>query len=251
MTKKGIDVSKWQGTINWEKVKAAGIEFAMIRLGYGSSVGDNCKIDPFFAINMDGALAVGIGVGVYFYSYALTLEAAAKEANFVVEELVAYKEKISYPVAYDLEDRSQRDLGRIILTAMVKIFCSVIEKAGYYPSFYANLDWCRNRLDMEALKAYDIWLAHWSSSASTAYPHGMWQYTNNGSVAGIKGNVDMNIAYKDYPAITGNFTSEPKDPFEEDRLWAMEQGITDGSDPDRPALRKEVWAMLRRMNEGG
>lgn len=202
MVKKGIDVSKWQNVIDWKKVKAAGIEFAMIRLGYGSGAGDKCRTDPFFVANMDGALANGIGVGVYFYSYALNAAAAAKEAAFVVEKLMPYKGRMRYPVAYDLEDESQRNLGKAILTDMAKAFCSTVEKGGYYASFYCNLDWCRNRLDMEALKAYDLWLAQWSGKASNAYAFGMWQHTGSGSVAGINGNVDLDIAYKDYPAIT-------------------------------------------------
>lgn len=201
ITKKGIDVSVWQGAIDWPKVKADGIEFAMIRLGYGSSTGDNCKIDKYFMSNVEGALAAGVEVGVYFYSYALTAAAAAKEAAFVIAALAPYKGRVLYPVAYDLEDSSQRNLGKTVLTAMVTAFCATVENAGYYASFYSNLDWCRNRLDMEALKVYDLWLAQWASAASTAYAHGMWQYTSSGSVAGISGRVDMDTAYKDYAAI--------------------------------------------------
>lgn len=213
MSKKGIDVSKWQGLIDWKKVKTAGIEFAMIRLGYGSSRGDNSKTDAFFKTNIEGALAAGIDVGVYFYSYALNAAAAAKEAAYVVSVLAPYKDRLRYPVAYDIEDESQRNLGKAVLTAMVEAFCTAIESAGYYASFYANLDWCSNRLDMNTLKRFDLWLAQWASKASTKYAHGMWQYTSSGSVNGISGNVDMNTAIKDYPAIIGS-AQPPVQPVE-------------------------------------
>lgn len=201
MSTKGIDVSKWQGQIDWAKVKAAGVDFAMIRLGYGSSAGDNCKMDEYFYANMNGALAAGVDVGVYFYSYAKTPAAASKEAEFVIEKLAPFKTSLRYPVAFDIEDPGQKDLGKTILTAMVGAFCQAIENAGYWASFYTSLDWCQNRLDMTALKRYDLWLAQWAAKASTAYAHGMWQYISTGTVAGVSGNMDMNIAYKDYPTL--------------------------------------------------
>lgn len=201
MSKNGIDVSTWQGVIDWPKVKAAGIDFAMIRLGFGSGDGATCKLDNTFTVNITSALDAGVDVGVYFYSYATSAAAAAKEATWVVEQLKPYAGRILYPVALDLEDGSQRDLGKAALTAMVTAFCKVIEGAGWYAILYSNLDWCRNRLDMDALKVYDLWLAQWASAPSSAYSFGMWQRSNTGSVAGISGNVDLDVAYKDYPAI--------------------------------------------------
>ena len=131
MNMKGIDVSVWQGKIDWKKVKADGIVFAMIRVGYGSSQGDNCKMDTYFKANVEGALAAGVKVGIYFYSYAKSAQAAAKEAAWVVKQIAPYKGRILYPIAYDLEDDKQAGLGRDVLTAMVTAFCTTIEAAGY------------------------------------------------------------------------------------------------------------------------
>ena len=152
MNIKGIDVSVWQGKIDWKKVKASGIVFAMIRVGYGSSQGNDCKMDTYFKANVEGALAAGVEVGIYFYSYAKSAQAAAREAAWVVEQIAPYKGRILYPVAYDLEDSKQAGLGRDVLTAMVTAFCTTIEAAGYYASFYCNTNWCKNMLNMDDLK---------------------------------------------------------------------------------------------------
>ena len=166
MNIKGIDVSVWQGKIDWKKVKASGIVFAMIRVGYGSSQGNDCKMDTYFKANVEGALAAGVEVGIYFYSYAKSAQAAAlfdmpqaSEAPRVVEQIAPYKGRILYPVAYDLEDSKQAGLGRDVLTAMVTAFCTTIEAAGYYASFYCNTNWCKNMLNMDDLKGFDLWLA--------------------------------------------------------------------------------------------
>ena len=169
MNIKGIDVSVWQGKIDWKKVKASGIVFAMIRVGYGSSQGDNCKMDTYFKANVEGALAAGVEVGIYFYSYAKSAQAAAKEAAWVVKQIAPYKGRILYPVAYDLEDSKQAGLGRDVLTAMVTAFCTTIEAAGYYASFYCNTNWCKNMLNMDDLKGFDLWLGR-SGPASRRRP---------------------------------------------------------------------------------
>ena len=124
MNIKGIDVSVWQGKIDWKKVRASGIVFAMIRVGYGSSQGNDCKMDTYFKANVEGALAAGVEVGIYFYSYAKSAQAAAREAAWVVEQIAPYKGRILYPVAYDLEDSKQAGLGRDVLTAMVTAHCA-------------------------------------------------------------------------------------------------------------------------------
>ncbi|MDR2889807.1 MAG: glycoside hydrolase family 25 protein [Lachnospiraceae bacterium] len=208
MEKKGIDVSKWQKEIDWKKVMESGVDFAMIRLGYGASDGKKCVIDPYFNTNIVGASESGMDVGVYFYSYAKSASAAGKEAAFVIDKIMPYQRKLTYPIAFDLEDQSQKDLGKITLTAMVTTFCDAIEKAGYFATLYCNLDWCKRLLEMEDIKDYDLWLAQWASKPTTDYPLGMWQYTNAGVVPGIRGQVDMNIAYKDYPTIIANLSTK-------------------------------------------
>lgn len=199
---KGIDVSKWQGAIDWPKVAGDGIKFAMIRLGYGSSDGSACGVDGYYQRNVEGALENGIAVGCYFYSYALGVEAVRKEAAFVIQQLAKYKGRILYPIAYDIEDNTQAGLGKSILTGMVTTFCSALEAAGYYASFYCNTDWARNRLDMAALARFDYWLAQWASAPTyTGHTFNMWQSSDSGRVSGISGNVDMDTAFVDYEAL--------------------------------------------------
>lgn len=199
---KGIDVSKWQATIDWAKVAGDGVKFAMIRLGYGSKDGTACGVDSYYQKNVENALTNGIAVGCYFYSYALSVEAVKKEAAFVIQQLAKYKGRILYPIAFDIEDSTQAGLGKATLTDMVTAFCSALEAAGYYASFYCNADWARNRLDMTALARFDFWLAQWASAPTyTGHTYNMWQSSSNGSVAGISGNVDMDTAFVDYEAV--------------------------------------------------
>jgi len=199
---KGVDVSKWQGSIDWARVARDGVKFAMVRLGYGSKDGTACGVDSYYQKNVEGALKNGIAVGCYFYSYALSVEAVKREAAFVIQQLAQYKGRILYPIAFDIEDNSQAGLGRNTLTAMVTAFCSALEAAGYYASFYCNLNWAKNMLDMSVLARFDFWLAQWAS-APTYSGHGfnMWQSSSKGAVAGISGNVDMDTAFVDFEAV--------------------------------------------------
>lgn len=200
--RKGIDVSEWQGVIDWQKVAADGVAFAMIRLGYGSRDGSSCAADKHYRRNVEGALENGIAVGCYFYSYALTAQAARNEAAFVIQQLADYKGRILYPIAYDIEDSSQQELGRSTLTDMVTAFCSTLEEAGYYACFYTNCSWVRSHLDMETLSRFDFWLARWGDTpVCGGHSCGIWQHTSEGTVAGIAGKVDMNIAYTDYESL--------------------------------------------------
>ena len=198
---KGIDASKWQGEIDWNKVKAAGIKFAMIRLGYGSTDGSACGLDGYFEKNVANALKAGIDIGCYFYSYAMSVAAAKKEAAYVVSVLQKYKGVFTYPVAFDLEDKTQQNLGKTVLTDMVIAFGDAIEKAGFYCSLYSNPSWLKNHLDDAKLTRFDHWLAQWASAPTYTGAFGMWQNSSKGTVNGINGNVDTDIAYKDYPAV--------------------------------------------------
>lgn len=214
---KGIDVSKWQGEIDWNKVKSAGIKFAMIRLGYGSANGDACGLDGYFEKNVANAVKAGVDVGCYFYSYATSVEAAKKEAAYVVSVLNKYKGVFTYPVAFDLEDKTQQGLGKTVLTDMVIAFGDAIEKAGFYASLYSNLNWLKNYLEDSRLARFDHWLAQWASAPSYNGAFGMWQSSSTGSVSGVSGNVDTDIAYKDYPTIIkgkklNGFTSASQKP---------------------------------------
>ena len=198
---KGIDVSKWQGDIDWNKVKAAGIKFAMLRLGYGSANGDKCGLDSYFEKNVENATKAGVDIGCYFYSYATSVAAAKKEAAYVIGILNKHKGTFTYPIAFDLEDDSQTSLGKTVLTNMVAAFAAEIKNAGYYPILYTNLNWLYNYLNESGLCGIDIWLAQWASKPTYTGAYGMWQNSATGSVNGITGNVDTDFAYKDYPSV--------------------------------------------------
>ena len=202
---RGIDVSKYQGNIDWSKVKSDGIEFAMVRLGFGFST-----LDPYFEANVAGAQEQGIKVGAYHYSYALSPDDARREADFVLLMLKNYR--LEFPVAIDIEDASQAALGKDTLTNIVTAFCEKIEAAGWWAMIYASTDWLTNKLDLNKLTRFAIWRAHWTTASIYSLGEGIWQYANNGSVNGIKGNVDMNIAYTDYsvPIIAHGLNGWPK-----------------------------------------
>jgi lysozyme len=199
---KGIDVSTHQGTIDWEKVKAAGIQFAMLRVGYATT------LDAQFKRNAAECNRLGIPMGVYLFSYALNEAQAKAEAQFATGAIRPYR--VEYPVCFDLEGDTLRyastkgvTIGKAQATAHAAVFLAEVEKAGYYAMNYSNKDYLANMFDMAVLKRYDLWLAWWPTNpvGPGRTDVGIWQYTSKGSVPGIAGNVDMNYAYKDYPAI--------------------------------------------------
>lgn len=196
MEKKGIDVSYYQGTINWELVKP-NIDFAILRCGYGKDIAS--QDDKEFVRNANECTRLGIPFGVYLYSYAKSTSDAASEANHVLRLIKNYK--LEYPVFYDVEDKTQSALSNEQLTNICKTFCNILEENNYYVGIYANLFWLTTKLNSTELDKYDKWLAEWRSEPIYTKPFGMWQYTSNGTVSGINTRVDMNIAYKDYPKI--------------------------------------------------
>lgn len=190
---RGIDVSEWQGAIDWDKVKNSGIEFAIIRTGYGR--GGN-QADEYYVRNVKGAKKAGIKVGLYHYSYAESPEDAIKEAEFCLR--IIDNEKLDLPIYFDIEDKmSIGQLDKNTRTQMCINFCSTIEKAGYWAGVYANKNWFDNYLNYDELKArYTIWLAHYGID-SPSLDCDIWQYTSSGKVNGISGKVDMNYMYRD------------------------------------------------------
>jgi len=202
----GIDVSEYQKIIDWKKVKASGIDFAMIRTGYGINI--QSQIDSCFYTNIKGAQAAGIKCGVYHYSYAKSVQEATQEANFMLSIIKGYK--LDYPVTFDLEDKSLTGLSKRILTDVSIAFCNTVKQAGYYPCIYTNPNWLQNYLYIDELKDYDLWLAQWTDKPTTKYKYDMWQYSDSGVVDGINGKVDMDISYKDYSAIINPAISKVK-----------------------------------------
>lgn len=197
----GIDVSSHQKEIDWKKVKAAGVEFAIIRVGlrgYGTGA---LVVDEYFHTNIKAALNAGIKVGVYIFSQAITPEEAIEEAELVLKEIKGYK--ITFPVVYDPEDISgdtarTDDLNGEQLTEHCIAFCETVKEAGYTPMIYVNKRWALTRLDMTRLTDYDIWLATYVEEPNYPYQFTMWQYSSSGKVNGISGNVDLNISFVDY-----------------------------------------------------
>ncbi len=198
----GIDVSKWQYDINWKKVAAAGIDYAIIRLGYrGTAAEGNTAMDPYYEQNIKGALEAGLQVGVYYFTQAITVEEAIEEANIVIDALKGYN--ITFPVVYDTEYRDggrANDLPNAERTACVKAFCDTVLAAGYTPVVYSSTNWNILNLNMEELTGYDLWYAYYGEAKDLYYPYEytMWQYTDKGRVDGIDGSVDLNISFVDY-----------------------------------------------------
>ena len=199
-SRNGIDVSKWQGDIDWKAVKDDGIDFAMIRLGLGSKNGSGFRLDPYFEKNVSGALDAGINIGCYFYSYALTIEEAREEAQYVVDVLSIHN-GFTYPIVLDMESAQQQELGKDLLTEIVIEFGKVIRGAGYYFMLYSNPSWLKYKLNDEMLGDIDHWLAEWKDEPTYKGDYGIWQHSSKGRVNGIDGDVDLNIAYRDYPTI--------------------------------------------------
>ncbi len=195
----GIDVSSHQPSVDWAAVKEAGIEFAMIRVGYRGYETGLLALDERFHEYMQGALDQGLAVGVYFFSQALTPEEAEEEANFVIEQIEDYS--ITCPVVFDWEEVSgpaRTDaMNMLLLTECAQRFCETVKAAGYRPAVYFNQAYGYQQLNLSSLKDYDFWLAEYDDAPSFYYDFQMWQYTNEGSVPGIEGPVDLNIWFHD------------------------------------------------------
>ena len=193
----GVDVSRHQGWIDWKKVKAAGYEFAIIRVGYrGYGEEGLVCLDEQFDTNIQNAQAAGLDVGVYFFAQAINEEEAKEEAEFVLEHIAGYE--LQLPVVYDpesiLDDEARTDdVSGEQFTKNTEVFCSIIQEAGYQPMIYSNMLWEAYELDLEYLEEYPIWYADYEPLPQTPYHFEFWQYTNEGSVDGIEGRTDLNI----------------------------------------------------------
>lgn len=197
---KGIDISEHNGNIDMKKVREDGIEFVIVRLGYGKN---KSQIDKKFYENYRKAIENNIPVGVYLYSYAINIEDAKCEATRVIDEIKNLT--IEYPVFIDMEDadgyKSKRNVSNEMCINICDTFCSLIEREGYYAGIYANLNWLKNRINSTKLDRYDKWVAQWAKECTYNKQYGIWQYSSKGKVAGINGNVDLNYALKDYKNI--------------------------------------------------
>lgn len=202
VTHKGIDVSSYQGAINWQQVAADGVEYAIIRLGirgYGSE--GRLVLDEYFIRNIEGATAAGVEVGVYFFTQALTPEEAREEADFVIQALSPYN--LQCTVVLDVEDVNAASARTNVLTMEqwtdnCIAFFDRIEEAGYRPMIYGNLKTFMLMLDLTRIEQYPKWFAAYTPYFYYPYAFDIWQYTDTAKVAGITGNVDMNISFYDF-----------------------------------------------------
>lgn len=192
--KKGIDVSRWQGDIDWKSVRT---DFCIIQAGYGREISQK---DTCFDKNYAGCKAAGIPCGAYWYSYATSEDEARKEAAVCIEVLKG--KQFEYPIYYDVEEQRILSLGKDKVSAIIKAFCDVLEKAGYFVGLYMSAYPLGNLVSEEVRSRYTVWVAHYGVTKpcySGAY--GIWQKSSTGTIPGISGNVDLNEAYEDYPAI--------------------------------------------------
>lgn len=204
----GIDVSVWNTSVDWNKVKAAGVDFVMIRVGYrGYGSAGKMVEDRMFKTHMEGAIHAGLDVGVYFYTQAITEQEAVAEANFVLERIKNYK--LTYPIAFDIEKAEVENPGDVPRTEKLTnkqrtditlAFCNTIKAANYFPIIYSNKSFLEDKLETNRLSDYHIWLAHWVQNTDYDKPYSIWQYSETGTVEGIQGNVDLDIGFFDYPA---------------------------------------------------
>ena len=187
-----LDVSNYQGNVDWKKAKADGVQGVIIRAGWGKG-----NQDPKFVQNIVGAMAEGLNVGIYWFSYAYTVQMAKQEAIYCHAAIAQYKKGINLPVFFDWEYDSMRwaekngvKPGKALITAMIGEFCRTIQGAGWIPGYYLNQDYAKNYVDESQLKAYRRWFAKYTATEQrNCY---LWQYTSKGTIEGIKGNVDVN-----------------------------------------------------------
>ena len=194
---KGIDVSVWQGRIDWNRVKESGVEFVMIRVG-GRGLSEGLIYNDDNAQEYyEGATAAGLKVGAYFFSQAVTVEEAVEEAEFVLNAVKSWD--VQMPLVYDWEymgeDVRTADTDARTLTDMAKAFCDTIEEAGYEPMIYFGRSQSMEMMNLEELTDYPFWLAMYSTIMDYPYKINMWQYTDQGTVPGIEGNVDLNLMF--------------------------------------------------------
>lgn len=200
MSIKGLDVSEFQGTVDWEQVKAAGYQFAMLRAGYGSGI-----VDKQFHRNASECSRLGIPIGAYWFCYASSPQAAIREADACINTISGYQ--LDYPVCYDIEQASAAyaagegvTMTSSLAGQLVQNFCNRLEEKSWYAMFYTNRNFLDTCLGSDLAKRYAFWYARYAGSPDGT-DCGMWQYTNEGSVPGVSGNVDLDQAYIDYPAV--------------------------------------------------
>ena len=193
----GVDVSSHQEEIDWQRVRSAGVEFAVIRAAYRGYTNGGLNMDPYFAANLEGAKEAGLKVGVYLFSQAVSAEEAREEAEFLLDCLDGAS--LDLPVFYDWEyvegDSRTRNISGPEITEFALEFCTGVEQAGYDAGVYFNVSLGYTGLNLSKVKEYDFWLAQYEHAPDFLFDFGFWQYSDAGSVPGIDGNVDLNLMF--------------------------------------------------------
>lgn len=264
MPVKGVDISEMNGNVDFAALRAAGVGFVLIRCGYGGDYPH--QDDECFEENVGKAEAAGIPWGCYLYSYAKNTDMARGEARHTLRLLRGRNP--AYGVWYDVEDASQSGCD---LVSICEAYCTAIEDAGPYCGIYSMLSWLEGPLHSDRLNRYDKWVADWDDSCGYTKSYGIWQYSDSGNIGGKL--FDMNLAYRDYPALTGNEEMEEEEMsyeqfeeymarYEEKRArqgesdWSLLEGgwrracekkVFDGSAPCAPLTREQAAAVFSRM----
>lgn len=197
----GVDISKYQDYVDFVKLKKAGVDFVMLRVGSRGYGTGQLTLDEYFSDNLKRASDAGLEIGLYFSSQAITTDEAVEEANLVLQNIGEYK--ITYPIAFDMElipnDTSRiENLTREEKTTIAKAFLDTIQEAGYKPMLYGNKEWLIKRVDLSKLTAYDVWLSQPGDIPDYPYKFTMWQYSNTTTIDGIAGYANLNISFIDY-----------------------------------------------------
>lgn len=190
---KGIDVSKWNGSVDFKKVKASGLDFVIIRAGYGKEVSQK---DPYFEENYKKAKAAGLHVGAYWYSYADSVSAAKQEAQACFNVLQG--KQFDFPIYYDVEEKKQFDKGKNFIDSIITVFCNSLEAAGYYTGIYMSASPLKTHVSESVRKRFTVWVAQYNKTCTYKDPYCIWQYSSKGKIAGHKCDFDMNECYVDF-----------------------------------------------------
>lgn len=191
---RGIDVSSWQGNIDFNAVKDDGVDFVIIKAGRGIG-----RIDENFYTNYTNAKKAGLDVGAYWYSYATDTDFCRQEAESFVDAVKGCK--FEYPLYFDIEEQFQIEQGKEFCSSLIQTFCDCLEEHGYFSGFYSYLDMINRAMNDHVKTRYSCWVAQWSSSCSYDGTYGLWQYSATGNIGGIQTDVDCNYCYVNYPGL--------------------------------------------------
>lgn len=252
-TKYGIDVSKWQASINWPTVKSSGkVDFVIMKAGYGNQA---TQKDPRFEENYNGCKVNNIPCGCYWYSYAMSVAEAEREADACLKAISG--KQFEYPIYLDIEEAKQFRLGRQVVSNMVNAFCKKLEAAGYFVGVYSSKSHFDSYMNDDVKKKYTIWVAHYGVSKTTySGPYDIWQKSDKGKIPGINGYVDLDECYRDFPTLiksigmngypktvveeTNPESAEPKPEVKDDPKPVSEPEPAIEPDPPMPKLYRRV-----------